>query len=164
MADVDPKQARSDARAEAAAAKARAKSMRPWYRKKRIILPLALLVVIVLAMATSGGSDDDSGDDQKVASTGSNPAEKDVTIDSCEADEFGYMQAQITIKNNSSKRSNYLGSINFEDPSGTKIAESGFISNNIDPDQSAKEEAGTGQKAVDGFTCKVTDVTRLASN
>lgn len=48
------------AKAEAKGAKAHAKAMRPWYKKKRILLPLAILVVIVLVVATSGGSDDDT--------------------------------------------------------------------------------------------------------
>jgi hypothetical protein len=69
----EPMDAR-EARAEAAAAKARAKSMRPWYRKKRFILPLAVVALIVLAsVASGGGSDDDksSGADSKVSTSGS---------------------------------------------------------------------------------------------
>lgn len=46
-----------DARAEAAAAKARAKALRPWYRKKRywLLSVLALVIVIIIAVAVSAG-------------------------------------------------------------------------------------------------------------
>lgn len=44
-----------DAKAEAKAEKARAKAMRPWWKKKRIIIPLALVVIIGIAMASGGG-------------------------------------------------------------------------------------------------------------
>ena len=52
-----------EAKAEAKAAVARAKAMRPWFKKKRVVLPLILLVVIVIAVATNGGDDE-----EKVAS------------------------------------------------------------------------------------------------
>ena len=50
------------ARAEAKAAKARAKALRPWYRKKRIIIPLVVfgfpvLSSVIQGIAFSGGSD-----------------------------------------------------------------------------------------------------------
>lgn len=45
------------ARADAAAEKARAKAERPWFKKKRIILPLVLVVLIVIGIATSGNGD-----------------------------------------------------------------------------------------------------------
>lgn len=45
-------------RAEAAAGKARLKAMRPWYKKKRFILPIALVVLILIVAIASGGGDD----------------------------------------------------------------------------------------------------------
>lgn len=50
------------ARADEKAAKARAKSLRPWYKKKRWILGLPILAIIVLAVAgaASGTSSKDS--------------------------------------------------------------------------------------------------------
>jgi hypothetical protein len=69
-----------DAKAQAKAAKAHAKAMRPWYKKKRFILPLILLVlVIAIAAASSGGSEDDpspvaaNGDDGESAETPEEP-------------------------------------------------------------------------------------------
>jgi hypothetical protein len=53
-----------DAKAQAKAAKAYAKATRPWFKKKRIILPLG--VVAIAAMASAGGGDE--GTDPTVAS------------------------------------------------------------------------------------------------
>lgn len=53
-----------DAKAQAKAAKAYAKATRPWFKKKRIVLPLG--VVAIAAMASAGGGDE--GTDPTVAS------------------------------------------------------------------------------------------------
>ena len=53
-----------DAKAQAKAAKAYAKATRPWFKKKRIVLPLG--VVAIAAMASMGGGDE--GTDPTVAS------------------------------------------------------------------------------------------------
>lgn len=47
-------------RADAAAEKARLKSMRPWYKKKRFIIPLVLIVLIIIGALAGGGSDTDT--------------------------------------------------------------------------------------------------------
>jgi hypothetical protein len=50
-------QDRRAAQAEARAARARAKSLRPWYRKKRFwLLGVVIVVVIIVVASTSGGS------------------------------------------------------------------------------------------------------------
>ncbi|MEV8436928.1 DUF4352 domain-containing protein [Actinosynnema sp. NPDC051121] len=46
-----------DARARAKAEKAYRKAQRPWYQKKRFILPLALVVVIVIIKLSAGDDD-----------------------------------------------------------------------------------------------------------
>jgi len=45
-------------KAAAKAAKAYAKATRPWYKKKRFVIPIALVVLIVLISALNGGGDD----------------------------------------------------------------------------------------------------------
>ena len=47
-----------NAKAEAKAAKAYAKATRPWYKKKRFLLALALLVIFGIAVASNGGTND----------------------------------------------------------------------------------------------------------
>jgi hypothetical protein len=49
------------ARAELAAAKAKAKAMRPWYAKKRFILPLGLLVIFTVSNSLNGGDSEPNG-------------------------------------------------------------------------------------------------------
>lgn len=49
------------AKAQAAADKAYKKASRPWFKKKRFILPLLLILLIILISALSGGGDDPSG-------------------------------------------------------------------------------------------------------
>ncbi|MGZ4438330.1 MAG: DUF4352 domain-containing protein [Nocardioides sp.] len=71
MSDLGTEQqspsAHKDAKAQAKAAKAYAKASRPWYKKKRFILPLAVVVIAIIATTTSGGD----------SSTGGSPAKTD---------------------------------------------------------------------------------------
>lgn len=53
-----PPTGKREAKADLRAAKARDKAMRPWYKKKRFILPLALVAMVVLGVAASGGEGD----------------------------------------------------------------------------------------------------------
>lgn len=157
-----------EARAEAKATKARAKAMRPWYRKKRWWAVGVLVLLVGIAAASGGGGDEDTpvaaaNGTKSVQAPRSSPAEDDVTLDACEPDEaFGWMVAKVTITNHSSKRSNYLVSINVEDSSGVKVGEAALASNNIDPGQSAKAE-GQSTAEGDGLVCKVKSVARYAS-
>jgi hypothetical protein len=48
------------ANAELAAAKAKAKALRPWYQKKRFIVPIALFVILVFSNSLNGGAPDRS--------------------------------------------------------------------------------------------------------
>ena len=52
----DQRSAKADAKAE----KARAKAMRPWFKKKRFIIPLALVAIMIIAAVAGGGGDDDT--------------------------------------------------------------------------------------------------------
>jgi hypothetical protein len=51
----DPKR---DARAQAMAEKAYRKAQRPWFKKKRVIVPLALVVIIGIGSVAGGGGED----------------------------------------------------------------------------------------------------------
>ena len=68
-----------DPKAQAAADKAYRKAQRPWFKKKRFILPLALVVLIVIAQIGGGGDSDPASQETKPASSepatdGSKPA------------------------------------------------------------------------------------------
>ncbi len=47
-----------DAKAQAKAAKAYAKAQRPWYARKRVIIPAILALFVILIVALSGGDDE----------------------------------------------------------------------------------------------------------
>ncbi len=61
----DERSTKADVKAE----KARAKAMRPWFKKKRFIIPLVLVVLIILIAVASGGGDDT----EKVGTVGDVP-------------------------------------------------------------------------------------------
>lgn len=62
---VDPRDAKADVKAE----KARAKALRPWYKKKRFMIPLVLVVLGVIA-SLGGGPPDPSGGDNSASGGG----------------------------------------------------------------------------------------------
>jgi hypothetical protein len=52
----------SNARADAKAEAARAKALRPWYKKKRFVIPIVLIVLFVIIPLSVGGGDENGGD------------------------------------------------------------------------------------------------------
>lgn len=61
--EQQPPESAKEAKARAKGEKAYAKASRPWYKKKRFILPLATLVIIIIAVvATAGGDGTDVAD------------------------------------------------------------------------------------------------------
>ena len=55
----DSSEERKRLRAESAAKKAEAKALRPWFKKKRFIIPVGFLVLIVISSIAGGGNSDD---------------------------------------------------------------------------------------------------------
>lgn len=66
-----PEPARN-AKAEAAAARAYAKAQRPWFKKKRFMIPLVIVALGIIGSATNGGGDDPTTTSAAVADTSSN--------------------------------------------------------------------------------------------
>ena len=67
----DPKQAK----AQGKAAKAHAKALRPWYKKKRFMIPLVLVVIFGIAAAAGGGGDDGGDTASNGGSSNEEPAD-----------------------------------------------------------------------------------------
>lgn len=157
----DPREARADAAAE----KARQKALRPWYKKKRtwVLGIVGLFVVIAIASSTSDEKTPvRSGDAASSSGNTNNPPAGDVTMATCEQGQFG-PTVRVTITNRSSKRSNYLVSANLEDAAGNKVGEANGASNNVEPGQTAT--ADLLASANGGFTrCVVKNVERFASS
>lgn len=164
---TDHEMTRSEANADAKAAKARAKALRPWYKKKRFILPLILVAIIGVSVAAGGGDDDSrtsTSSETDDGITGAASEADDVTITKCEKSQFGANVA-LEVVNDSSKRSSYVVSLTIEDQDGTKIGEGSDFINNVEPGQKAVSEplaTYTGDPA--SITCRLTDVDRTASD
>lgn len=165
------------AKADAKAAKARAKAMRPWFKKKRFLLPLALVVVVVAAMSMSGGgdetksttapalspTDDDSGV-RTLSGNTDNPPEADVTVKRCFTDDLGWMAADLELVNNSSKASNYMVEVAFEGDGGaTQLGTGNAYVSGLEPGQKSAQTANSATDAAGEFTCRITSVDRFAA-
>lgn len=164
------------AKADAKAAKAREKAMRPWFKKKRFILPIILFVLVVAIVASSGGSDDSTTDvasdagSQAAEDTGSQSqavdAEgseaDDVAVESCDVGEFNYIEMKLKVTNNSSKRSTYFIDTVVEGPDGSQI-DSGFASvDNLEPGQSTITDVALITEAPGEFSCRIVEVDRMS--
>ena len=59
MSEEQPPPSKKQAKADAAADKARAKAERPIWKKKRAIIPAALVLLLIVIVASTAGDDDD---------------------------------------------------------------------------------------------------------
>lgn len=95
MSSDELKAAKADAKAE----KAREKALRPWYKKKRFVVPLAVVAVMVIAGVASGGGDgsdvaSDSGQQQSTTESEQEAASggddgSDLTVESGQEQSLG---------------------------------------------------------------------------
>jgi hypothetical protein len=112
-APINPK----EAKAAAAAEKARAKSLRPWFKKKRFIAPIALVLIIAATTANNAGSGDakstTSSTSEEVASTEtteSNSATSNETVSQANARE----KASDYLDTSAFSRSGLIDQLEFE--------------------------------------------------
>jgi hypothetical protein len=163
-----------DTKAEAKAATARLKALRPWYRKKRFIFTVAVAAVIGIMVAQSGSKNDStklssptvtvSGVDKGI---GSADASADVTGAVLgQPDATGFRAVTLTVTNNSSKRSNYLIDLSIESANGAIQYETSFASvNNLEPGQTTTVDSLAITKTVPvDAVVRIKTVSRLASN
>ena len=78
--------AHENPRAAAKAAKAYAKATRPWYKKKRFIIPIVLVAIIVIASVAGGGGSESGpkvtgGDGKEVAASKAKPVKVGETVE-----------------------------------------------------------------------------------
>ncbi|MEU4356076.1 FxLYD domain-containing protein [Streptomyces virginiae] len=145
---------------------------------------VGLIIIIGIAGALVGGRDDTAGNASEPSQTAASPkaagaasakppaskpappagAEADVEITDCEVDSATkWAKADLTITNRSSKKSNYMISVEFVNKAGTRVGEAIAATNNLAPGQAAEETAQGLDQITDKITCKVTKVTRYAS-
>ena len=163
-----------DAKAQAKAAAARNKALRPWYRKKRYIFSIAIIAIIAL-VASQGSKDDTTTDstNPNAAASGidNGLGTKDASADVSRAvlgpvDAIGFRAVTLTVTNNSSERSNYLIDLSIESPDGLTQYDTSFASViNLEPGQTTTVEALSITKdvPVDAIV-KIKTISRLASN
>ncbi len=168
----NPKQAKAQAKAD----KAHAKAMRPWYAKKRFWVLGAVVLFVIVGIATSGGSDDDknveatAGDSAAPTTEAPPKSEKDdvqIAGPLEEPDIIGARYVPIAVTNNSSKPSTYYIELAVQSPDGATRYDTTFTTtSNVAPGQTAQEQGLFMPKnpyPADAVVV-VLDVTRNASN
>jgi hypothetical protein len=97
---------------------------------------------------------------------GSKDASADIVSVNCGSpDAIGFSYPSVTVKNNSSKASDYIITVTFESADGSvKYDDSMLIINTLQPGQSTSEEGLPVSDVPAGAICKVTEVSRTASN
>lgn len=168
-------QGRQEARVDAASARARVKAMRPWWKRKRVIIPgVLVLLIIVIAASSSGGKKKDNVTASNstgttvhsVNASSSHPAADDAAMTSCENQGYGTVKVVVQFTNHTTKTSNYLADIEIKDASGTKVGDGGASTDNLAAGQTANIDGyGTAGSSTKGtVSCVITSVTRYASS
>ena len=179
-----------EAKAEAKAAKARAKGLRPFYKKKRWWL-LAVVVVVAGASALGSGGSDEANDagssnssgSEETSSTeesssqesstedtigtglGSKDATADInSLDCGTPDAIGITYPSVSVTNNSSKTSTYFITVVAESADGaTKYDDTIIMITELASGQTMTEEGMFTNELPTGAVCKITEVQRTAS-
>jgi len=174
-----PEKSKQELRAELAANEARLKALRPWYRKKRVIILGALVGLVVIAAVGSSSKDAEDTTVAVAAATGdvegfvgasdapkagkADEADDVSATGPCELSEFGLAEMPITIVNNSSKTSTYYieGVVERD---GVKVGDMSAASANVAPGQTALDKLVAISVEGEGpVTCRIVDVNRMAS-
>jgi hypothetical protein len=99
--------------------------------------------------------DDIEEDDQREA--------RDVGEPDCRVSGSGLMEAELTVTNRSSERSNYIIDVTFEAPDGAQLETAVLFVNDLEPDQSTTDVASTFTEPTGEFTCRVVEVERFSA-
>ncbi len=118
------------------------------------IAALVLLVVIVIAaVATSGSSNSNAANHEAFQNT---------KITSCASNNLGNVEIKGTVKNTTSKTSDYTFSIEIKDASGAQLDAAGAAARGVAPGATANWSAPTKAKGASGVECVVSAVDRTA--
>ena len=168
-----------NAKVEAKVAKAKAKALRPWFKKKRVWL-LVIIGLIVVVAATSGGGSESSNSTTEAAPAneakqessntiatglGSKDASDDVLDFSCKGpDALGFSTVTVKVMNHSSKASDYFVTITAQSADkSTKYDDTIVMILNLAPNQTMTEEGMFTNELPSGAVCTVTEVQRTAA-
>jgi hypothetical protein len=130
------------AKADSAATKAKAKAMRPWFQKKRFIVPIALVAIIGISTATNSGGSDTTPTPSSV--TPSEPAETQETEQETVAETIGQKNARESAESylnfSAFSREGLIDQLKFEDFS-TEDAEYAVDALDVDWNEQAAKSA-----------------------
>ncbi|MCX4987090.1 hypothetical protein [Streptomyces sp. NBC_00572] len=122
-----------------------------------LVLGGLVLVTVIAVIALVATVEDPSRD----GPTG--PA-GDVKITACQVDAgTKWPHADLDVTNRSSKPSDYIISVEFVGASGERLTESNAVVSHLAPGQLANERAQSLTQVDEAVTCRITDVTRVAS-
>lgn len=135
-----------------------------------------ILLIIIIAVASSAGSNSSNNNASPKASNSSkanngtarSPLDhrEDVTISSCATDaSLNAPSAKVTVKNSSSKPSDYIVTIAFNSPDGKTQYDTGIASvSNLAPGQTGTDTATSLKQGLPAqFVCSVVDATRTSA-
>ncbi|MFC8245701.1 hypothetical protein [Streptomyces chartreusis] len=115
---------------------------------------MAVVVIVVILVVVIVAANDDPD----------HPPADDVKVTSCTVDSATRQAtARVEIHNHSSKASTYAVTVEFVTANGTRVSEGGTLSSTVAPGQTVRTEVGGADRVTQKVTCKVTDVTRVAS-
>lgn len=131
-----------------------ASAVRGEEKRKRSKLWLLLAIVLLLVLAAVAAV-------LVLAGRNTKDAKKDVTVKTCKADpQGGKPKASGQILNHSSKTSNYVVKIKFNDAQGNSLSEGAAPVQSVDADKTAAWEL-TGDRSAKGpLKCVLTGVSR----
>ena len=144
------------------------------YPSRRVALAVlgavAVATTATACQTTTTSTSKPKSSAKSVTSSGSNTSaiahSEDVAINKCYLDDIGYMTADVTITNHSSKSSNYFVTIAFESlDAKTQLATGIASADSVDSGQAAKDSASSLKDGTAGqFKCVLKTVDRLAAN
>ncbi|MGW4724221.1 FxLYD domain-containing protein [Streptomyces sp. NPDC004291] len=132
-------------------------------------LGVVVLIVAILALTLASGGGDDEPERTATPSPVRESREEDgprgdVKIEACAVDpSTKWPSAELLITNRSSKASTYFVNVEFVDASNKRLDEAVVSSSAVAPGQEAKVKAQGLNQITSEITCRITDVTRLAS-
>ena len=175
-----PPMTAKEASAEAKAAIARAKALRPWYRQDAVKIILSIGVVLALVIAGASNKRSNSASSTKtmgppatvsVGGVAKGFASADAAADVTgyfisERDFLGRREVTLTVTNHSSKRSDYSIAFSIDSADGMTQYDTSFASiDDLEPGQTVVADAASiGESVPDNAILTLKKVQRLASN
>lgn len=140
---------------------------RPWYERKRFVIPMAAVAIIGgLAIAGADGDSDAAGTVEGATSLPAktdHPAVRDVRLVDCRPDAAEHWTPHVAVTNHSSKASAYVVGFDVEGRSGHKVGEAAVVVERVSPGRTV-EQVGTSSVTGDDLFCRATSVIRVAAD